>query len=637
MKRNILIHFIAIAAIIGFPLIADAADSRDADGRLEMYLRGSMTGGWGVQSQYKFTRSGDTYSLSLPSLNGEFKISSTEWTYNYGLAGGEPAEVSRATLLSGVANGANINARDLTDVTISFRMGESFESPNFISIGANGQAAPELPEIKGPEPSGTLPVLYINVYGNDGEYDNEIISPNLAHKNYFPGEYWLEMNGCEWLEQLGSKPEGSKDEPLPLEIKARGNYTRTAFAKKPFKLKLGEKKDLLGLSKSKHFALLAHADDNFGYLRNFTGFDLGKRIGLPWTPWQQPVEVVINGDYRGLYFLTESIRVEKNRVNIEELEDYATAPELISGGYLVELDNYDESNQIRMEEKSCVQGQRLDLLRVTWDTPEEYSEIQKRFVTEQFAEMNDNIGNNSDNTWSLIDMDDAARYYLVEEIVSNTEAYHGSTYLFRNRGENQKWHFSPLWDFGNAFNGSTDRFFYDCDPFGNTWIPSMRMNAKFNEKVKETWMWFMNDRYPGLIENIDAYTRHISEAAKADHERWDDAPLPDSPGARSVADNSDMTSRRNEAVRHLNAKIEWLKSRFGDFSAYPDSKEPAHDTTPCAPLPDYAGGTGSVAGIDDSQSPAIFFTLQGIRISGPVRGEPCIMVKNGTPSKIIVP
>ena len=169
--------------------------------------------------------------------------------------------------------------------------------------------------------------------------DNEIISKDLDHKNYFSyAEYWLDLNGCEWMEAEGAASVGSKEEPLPLEIKARGNWTRRGFSKKPFKLKLGKKQNLLGLTKSKHFAILAHADDQRGYLKNFVGFNLGKRIGLPWTPAQQPVEVVINGDYRGLYFLTESIRIDEDRVNITELDDNVSDPALASGGYLVELE-----------------------------------------------------------------------------------------------------------------------------------------------------------------------------------------------------------------------------------------------------------------------------------------------------------
>ena len=94
----------------------------------------------------------------------------------------------------------------------------------------------------------------------------------------------MDVNGCQWLEELGAANIGSKEEPLPLEMKARGNFTRKAFSKKPFKLKLGAKQSMLGLSKSKHFAILAHADDIYGYMRNFTGFNLGRRMGLPWTP-----------------------------------------------------------------------------------------------------------------------------------------------------------------------------------------------------------------------------------------------------------------------------------------------------------------------------------------------------------------
>lgn len=487
--------------------------------------------------------------------------------------------------------------------------------------------------------SGTLPVLYINVYKADGTLDNEVTDRNLGHKNYFTGRYWLDLNGCQWLADLGAESIGSESEPLPLEIKARGNYTRQAFAKKPFKLKLGSKQKLLGLSQSKHFALLAHADDNFGYLRNFTGFNLGRRIGLPWTPDQQPVEVVINGDYRGLYFLTESIRIEKDRIDIAELDDNVSDPELVSGGYLVELDNYDEDNQIRMDEKSCVANQWLDRLRVTWDTPEKYSELQRRFVTDQLTAMNDFVGANSDQLWSYMDLDDAARYYVVEEIMSHTESYHGSTYLFRDRGEGQKWHFSPLWDFGNGFNGSTDRFLYDCDPFGNTWIPSMRANATFNAKVRDTWMWFMNTGYDGIIEDMDTYVAHIAEAAKADRRRWKDAPRPDYNGAQDVADNSDMASRRDKAVNHLNAKVEWLKSQFGDFTSVSKPSEPARDTTPAAPLPDYAKGDGSSILLPvtdpDDDTPATFYNLQGIRVDSPRKGSVYIMVKGNKPTRFI--
>ena len=495
-----------------------------------------------------------------------------------------------------------------------------YYNESMIALSRPGEEVPTPGDLvrPGKQPSGTLPVLYINVYGEDGKLDNEVIDYNLGHKNYFSGKYWLDLNGCEWLAELGAESLGSEAKPLDLQIKARGNYTRTGFSKKPFKLKLDKKQSMLGLSKSKHFALMAHADDTYGFLRNFTGFELGKRIGLPWTPSQQPVEVVINGDYRGLYFLTESIRIDSDRVDIREGADNETEKEYISGGYIVELDNYDEdeSSQIRMAERSCVDGHYLDALRITFDTPEVYSDLQRRFITDQFSAMNQAVGTCDDNLWAYMDLDDAARYYLVKEIVSDTEAYHGSTYLFRDHGNGKKWHFSPLWDFGNAFNGSTGAYLYDNDPYGNTWIPSMRTNAKFNDKVRQTWLWFMSNRFTGIEDEMDQYISHIETAARFDQLRWTDHLIPQP----SVSCN-DLRQRLSAAKNHLHEKIGWLRFQFGDYTGATFT-EPARDTTPAAALPDYAAsGVENVAIDPEGTMSKVWYNLQGQPVARPVRGN----------------
>lgn len=58
------------------------------------------------------------------------------------------------------------------------------------------------------------------------------------------------------------------------------------------------------------------------------------------------MEVVLNGEYIGLYFLTETIRIDKDRVDIYEQNDGETDPDLIKGGWLVEVDNYIDDCQI---------------------------------------------------------------------------------------------------------------------------------------------------------------------------------------------------------------------------------------------------------------------------------------------------
>lgn len=591
-----------------------------------LYLRGQQNN-WGSDKEYRFHRNGSVYSLYVKNFSGQFKIADAVWGE---CIYGTPTDGNGSTTVTGVGEypmrlnkGDNFGCNSLSDVTFMLDYVEGQDVT--LKIVQGNQMAEESPL------SGTLPVLYINVYtdANHTDYNNEVISKDLDHKNYFKfAEYWLDLNGCTWMAEQGAKSIGSKEEPLPLQIKARGNWTRKGFSKKPFKLKLDKKQSLLGLSKSKHFAILAHADDNLGYLRNYTGFNLGRRIGLPWTPSHQPVEVVINGDYRGLYFLTESIRIEEDRINITELEDESSDPSLASGGYLVELDNYDEDNQIRMEEKSCVGGYH-DLLRITWDTPEVYSDLQKQFITDQFTAMNNAVGNNDDILWSYMDLDDAARYYLVEEIISHTESYHGSTYLFRDRGENQKWHFSPLWDFGNAFNGPTNDFFYNHGTWGNTWIASMRQNAKFNDKVRETWMWFMNNGFNGLSDDMTQYVNTLRDAAVADHARWGSAPVP--AGGQPVCDNRQLDSKLSSALNHINSKVEWLKSHFGDYSVAGNVAEPARDTTPAAPLPNYLSGVEDVeADFDAAEYPVEYYDLTGRRVLSPAAGS--IVIERRGPS-----
>ncbi|MDE6793316.1 MAG: CotH kinase family protein, partial [Muribaculaceae bacterium] len=566
--------------------------------------------------------------LHLDRLDGKFKIGSDDWTsFDFGASG--LFEVVHSSSFPMVNAGSEFFARNLYDVTLSFAYTEGMTETTLNVVSTD-----PVPTDNGV--SGSLPVLYINVYTDDSksQYDNEIINKDLDHKNYFTfAEYRLDVNGCEWLIDLGAENLGTADKMLPLQIKARGNWTRRGFSKKPFKLKLDKKASMLGMTKSKHYALLAHADDDTGYLKNFTGFNLGKRIGLPWTPGMQPIEVVINGDYRGLYFLTESIRVEDERVNITELADNETDGKLASGGYLVELDNYDEDNQIRMQEKVCTFVPIVDYLRVTFNTPEEYSDIQKRFIEEQFSAMNDAVGNNSDDLWSLMDLDDAARYYLVEEIISHYEAYHGSTYLFRDFGEDQKWHFSPLWDCGNAFRAPTNCFFYEYGVYGNTWIPSMSCNDMFNKKVKETWLWFMSNNFEGLFDDIDTYAERLKEAAAADYNRWHDQPTPN--GGQAVADNRNMSEKAEFVKNHLTDKINWLRRKFGNYATavFP---EPERDNTPAMPLPEYVLPEDSRVKpeiSDDDSSPARYYNLQGIEVKNPDKGV-YIKVKGTKASKV---
>ena len=73
------------------------------------------------------------------------------------------------------------------------------------------------------------------------------------------------------------------------------------------------------MGKNKHWVLLANYYDN-SLLRNKITYWLGSQLNMPFTPKSEPVDVVMNGDYYGSYFLCEHVRVGETRVNIDDLE-----------------------------------------------------------------------------------------------------------------------------------------------------------------------------------------------------------------------------------------------------------------------------------------------------------------------------
>lgn len=382
--------------------------------------------------------------------------------------------------------------------------------------------------------SGTLPVMYINTDGGV-----EITST----EDYVNATYYLDNMGIEGIESIASP-----DSAFALQIRGRGNYTWRDFDKKPYRLKFDKKAAPLGMNKSKHFALLAHADDQMAFLRNTVGFELSRRLGLKYTPAQQPLEVVLNGKYIGLYFLTETIRVAKDRVNIVEQPDTATDATTITGGWLVEIDNYDETEQVRITEGNG------EVIRFTYKTPEILSSQQERYLRTQMIAANSAIysTDKSSETWEhYIDMDSLARFYIVQEVMDNAESFHGSCYLHKDQGKT-KWIFGPVWDFGNSYSRDNGFFIYQYPPFGQTWIGEIAKYPRFQQKVVEVWQQFKGNDYEGLDEYIDSFVNQIYRASQSNYIRW------------PQYGNGDIEWAKDEFVKSLDNRIAWLVSQWGE-------------------------------------------------------------------------
>ena len=291
--------------------------------------------------------------------------------------------------------------------------------------------------------------------------------------------------------------------------------------KKPFRLKFDNKQKPLGMNSNKHFCLLAT-----DYWTNPLGFELSRRIGLAYTPAQEPVEVVLNGQYIGLYFLTEKIRVDKNRVNVIEQDNGDEDPELITGGWLLELGNRIEENQFIIKEGDGT------WIGVEYQSPDSLSQAQYDYIYQFFTDTNsaihatDSIDSIASNWQQYIDIDTLACFYIVNEIADNIESFSNSLFVHKQRGDSTKLLFGPVWDFGAAYNRQLPEgpcFIYENNSYVIHWLRTLATFPEFQRAVKRHWN-RLNDA--GALETMEEYmdsvVDKINPAFHTDKARWPD-------------------------------------------------------------------------------------------------------------------
>lgn len=381
--------------------------------------------------------------------------------------------------------------------------------------------------------SGTLPVMYIITEGYRTVNSKE---------HYWDGEYWIDAMGSEKVRSMGSE-----HSPLPLEIRGRGNYTWLNYPKKQYKVKLGAKAELIaGTAKSKHYALQVRYDDWRGYMLDAVAFQLSRRLGMAWAPHEEPIELVVNGDYCGLYFLTETVRVQSGRVEITEQKDRETNPAAVTGGWLVELDNYLADNQIFLEGGLY-----------TYHSPEVLSPQQSDYLQSLILKVLDTIKNrdlSTDNEWQdLIDIDEFAKYCIVQDIMDNQESFTGSCYWHKDSGDDSKIIYGPVWDFGYSLRRKEEQKHAWQDssrPLG--WMLYLQDSPALMACIRTHWQDFAQDGFEWIDEFIDNYAANVLAATVADDRRWPE----------SSSDN--YLDRVNELKYLIHLRLDFLNSQWGD-------------------------------------------------------------------------
>ena len=388
-----------------------------------------------------------------------------------------------------------------------------------------------------------LPVVYVTT-----------TAPIESKEEYVTGTLYIDPLGT------GYEALGTAEAPITAQFKGRGNWTWTGFDKKPYRIKMDAKQKVLGMPSNKHWCLMAAADDNLGFLRMPLGHMISEAIGLRWTPRLVPVELVLNNKYVGLYFMTEHVRVGSKRVNIEEQEEGEKQADLITGGWLVEIDNYSTENNITFTE-----GNGQDIM-VSLKEPEIISAEQRNYIVHQMLELNTALYEKTpQHIERILDMKESAKYYLVQEIMGDCESYHGSCYLYKDRdslGKVDKWKFGPVWDFGNSYRSyHHDGWIYERPQFAQYWIGQLATWPSFQKELSEQWWIYYHTKKDEVRARLVEISKLIAQAAKNDAVVWRNT--------LNYTDNSNMTEKTNSILEQYDWRIRWLYSKLGEGTKPP--------------------------------------------------------------------
>jgi hypothetical protein len=362
---------------------------------------------------------------------------------------------------------------------------------------------------------------------------------------YFEGEFSMSADS----KGLGCTDIGVTDPSKRLKnstMKGRGNYS-WSFRRKSFTLKLGTSTDLCGMGKSKKYALVSDDYDK-SLLRNSLGGYVGKTFdNLAWTPDSTPVDLYLNGSYRGNYLLIERIGPDPARVNIPELkggektcpaggaktpEDQTTnalhpnnVDPCVTGGYILEWDFRKGADyNVSLGSDSGYVGVKdpeNDLDRDGKVTTKGISSQQKTYIKTYLNRVDDTLrgsGFTNDTTgWKkYIDQASAVDYYIAMEYMKPVDGnMWASVYMYKQRDSaagagDGKLYFGPMWDF-DLSSGSANRAGNTVSSSGfylknvlttsakqstKTWFNRLNEDPDFRAAVKARWNAVKPDLHP---------------------------------------------------------------------------------------------------------------------------------------------
>ena len=332
----------------------------------------------------------------------------------------------------------------------------------------------------------------------------------------------------DWLENATISVVGAHDDSWNFEsaktsIRGKGKAAWER-PKKSYALKLHENREIMGMPEEKRWVLLANYRDK-SFMRNETAFYLSETFKMSWTPHGEFVDLVLNGEYKGLYWFGETVKVDKNRVNLYEpldmfndddksylleTEEDSTDPLYFQSGirktpYIVKNENWmlDIDGNITSGGKA-----RIERLNAKINVLEKllYPDFTEKMETNGCSAPNEGYS-------TILDIDSWIKFWFVNEIMDNKKLETPESCFFTFDTKNS-FKAGPVWDFETAslYQRSS------CTQQNTLYYDALFKSPAFVDRTKELWATYYSRTD---IETFIESTRDaISTAAQYDMMLW---------------------------------------------------------------------------------------------------------------------
>lgn len=309
-------------------------------------------------------------------------------------------------------------------------------------------------------------------------------------------------------------------------IRIRGNSSRY-FDKQSYLLRITEEdgvsnKDLplMGMDAHHEWALYGPCLDK-SLIRNYMWYNIAGEI-MDYAPNVRFCELFLNGEYRGLYVLTETITNGENcRLNLTEPVDGAEQV-----GYALRLDRGSSNPEKNIETFSQYALRNLQEMDIVWPgtknlTPERRDYIQQDFSDFEKALYSYDYDSRQYGQYQWLDLDSFVDYFIINEFTCNYDAGWLSTYVYKDVGGKFK---MCIWDFNSACDNyqESSMEIHEFQMQNNVWFFMLAKEEEFDEAIIDRYRQlretYLSDSY--LSDYISEVTEWLGPAIDRNFEVW---------------------------------------------------------------------------------------------------------------------